>query len=74
MVMQRYANWGGDSNIYAYECGLDYILVQFGNGSVYKYSYSSAGSYHVETMKELAMSGSGLNSYIMRNVRNNYER
>lgn len=73
--MQRYLNLGGNSNIEGYEIGDNYISVKFhGTSKIYTYSYASAGEEHVENMKMLARQGSGLNSYIMRNVRNNYER
>lgn len=72
--MQYYENLGGNSNIRAYSIGLDYIDVQFNGGAVYRYSYNSAGKEKVEHMKRLAIQGSGLNSYIMRNARKDYER
>ncbi|MFK7797518.1 MAG: hypothetical protein AB8E82_08700 [Aureispira sp.] len=72
--MQIYLNRNGKSGISAYEIGTDYISVQFSNGKIYTYSYTSAGSQNVEIMKELAQNGYGLNSYIMKNVKNNYVR
>jgi hypothetical protein len=72
--MPLYANLNGDSNVYAYEMGIDYIRVQFnGTRKIYQYSYLKAGMFHVEQMKILAESGRGLNSYITRNVRNLYD-
>lgn len=71
--MRLYSNLGGNSNIRAFLIGDDYIDVEFNGGSVYRYSYKSAGREHVEQMKILAIQGSGLNSYIMRNVRTAYE-
>lgn len=73
--MEHYQNIGGNSNIESYEIGDDYISIYFKSASkVYTYSYASAGEYHVEKMKQLARSGSGLNSYIMLNVKNEFER
>lgn len=72
--MVLYKNLGGNSNVYAFSIGTDYIDVQFNKGKPYRYSYHSAGKEKVEQMKRLAMQGQGLNSYIMRNARNNYER
>ncbi len=72
--MQPYANHGGLSNVRGYEIGLDWIKVQFGDGSIYRYSYLGAGSSNVEQMKRLAVAGRGLNSFIMRNVRYSYDR
>lgn len=72
--MTLYKNLGGNSNIYAFAIGIDYIDVQFNGGKVYRYSYYSASKVKVEHMKNLAMQGYGLNSYIMRNARYDYER
>lgn len=72
--MERYRNAGGDSGVYAYEIGADYIEVQFsGTSRTYTYSYRKAGRNHVEEMKSLARSGSGLNSYINRYVKYLYD-
>lgn len=72
--MEQYMNRGQDSNIHAYEMGTDYIDVKFSDGAVYRYTYGSASAHHIETMKNLARSGQGLNSYINKNVKNKYER
>lgn len=72
--MERYRNSGGDSGVFSFEIGTDYIAVKF-SGSIrsYNYSYRKAGQHHVEAMKRLARSGSGLNSYINRYVKNLYD-
>ncbi len=72
--MQLYKNLGGNSNVRAFFIGEDYIDVQFNGGSIYRYSYRSAGKDKVEQMKKLAVQGCGLNSYIMRNARKDYEK
>ncbi len=72
--MERYRNSGGDSGVSSFEIGTDYIIVKFlGSVRTYRYSYRKAGQHHVDTMKRLARSGSGLNSYINRNVKNLYD-
>ena len=71
--MRRYLNLNGNSSIFAYDFGADYIDVEFRDGAMYRCSYSSAGQYNVEEMKRLAIQGYGLNSYIMRNCRFRYE-
>ena len=71
--MQRYANIGGNSSIVGFEIEPTRIRVMFSDGSLYSYSYASAGRSNVEQMKQLALSGYGLNAFIMRYVRNNYE-
>lgn len=73
--MKMYKNLGGNSNIKCYEIGDDYIaVIFFGTPKIYRYTYASAGNYHVENMKELAERGIGLNSYIMNNTRFLYEK
>lgn len=71
--MEIYKNLGGNSNARAYEIGSDSITVQFGDGSIYLYTYRSAGQSSIEHMKSLAVQGRGLNSFIMRHVRKGYE-
>ena len=73
--MERYRNSSGSSGVSAYEIGSDYILVKFsGTARTYRYSYRKAGQNHVENMKRLAQSGSGLNSYINIHVKNLYDK
>ena len=72
--MERYRNSSGGSGVSAYEIGSDYILVKFsGTARTYRYSYRKAGQNHVENLKRLAKSGSGLNSYINIHVKNLYD-
>ncbi len=70
--MERYRNLGGDSGVVAYELGDDSIAVEFSDGSLYLYTYQSAGSHNIEEMKVLAVAGRGLNSFINNNVRKKY--
>lgn len=70
---QQYADPDGDSSVDAYQNGPDYIRVRFSDGSEYLYTYNSAGADDVERMKQLAQSGDGLNSYIVKNARYDYE-
>lgn len=72
--MERYRNSSGNSGVYGYEIGNDYIRVQFSSGQTYRYSYNGkAGRNHVENMKSLARSGSGLNSYNNSYVKYKYD-
>jgi hypothetical protein len=72
--MERYANNNRNSGVSSYQIGNDYIWVGFNSGSVYEYTYASAGSSNIETMKSYAVSGSGLGGFINRYVKNNYSR
>lgn len=71
--MTPYKNLSGNSGIQAYELGEDSIIVQFDDGSQYLYTCNSAGSSNIEEMKNLAESGSGLNSFINKSVKYKYE-
>lgn len=71
--MVRYRNSSGSSGVLAYEIGDEFIKVQFHDRKTYLYSYRSAGSHNIEQMKVLAVRGRGLNSYINKYVKNNYE-
>jgi len=70
--MERYKNLGGNSGVSAYEIGDDYIKVEFSGSSLYLYNYQKPGSVSTEHMKNLAISGIGLNSYINTDVKKNY--
>jgi hypothetical protein len=71
--MNAYRNLGGKSGVRFYEFGEDYIKVKFSDGAVYLYTYSSAGQDNIEHMKRLAKNGTGLNSFIMKVVRDSWE-
>ncbi len=72
--MERYKNLGGDSAVAGYENGPDFIRVQFSDGSVYLYTYASAGAHNIEHMKQLAIQGRGPNAFINSAVRKAYAR
>jgi hypothetical protein len=65
--VKAYRDINGDSGISAYECGDDWIKVQFKGGKTYEYQASKIGQAHITAMKALANVGDGLNSYIMSN-------
>lgn len=62
--METYKNADKASNIEAYEIGADYIKIKYKSNSTHTYSYGKAGRNHVELMKGLAQSGSGVKRYI----------
>lgn len=72
--MERYANRRGNSPITHFQIEVERIIIWFNTGKSYSYSYRLAGAFHVEQMKILARSGSGLSAYITHNVRNLYDR
>jgi hypothetical protein len=72
--MERYLNIDGDSGVSGYEIGVDFIRVQFRSGSIYLYTYVSAGQDKIEQMKVLAQTGNGLNAFINTHARKSYVR
>ncbi len=72
--MTTYRGLSGDSGVTAYRSGARDIAVRFVDGTVYTYTYASAGEAHIEQMKRLAQAGQGLCGYISKYVRDNYER
>lgn len=72
--MKKYKNLSGKSGVLAYEPGTDYIKIKFTDGSVYLYTYKSAGKNLIEKMKQLAIEGKGLSTYISRVVKDKFEK
>lgn len=71
--MEKYLNKRRNSPITHFLIENEKITVWFKGGKSYTYSYSKAGSHHIEEMKSLAMSGSGLSAYITHNVKFLYD-
>lgn len=46
--MERYNNFRGRSGVRAYEIGVDFIKVQFNDGDIYQYDYSSTHPSNIE--------------------------
>jgi hypothetical protein len=72
--MERYGNANGSSGVTHYEIGPDFIDVAFGNAGTYRYDHTMPGQLHVHRMKQLAIAGRGLSTYISAVVRNQYAR
>ena len=70
--MEKYKNLSGNSGVTAYENGPSSIIVQFKDNSKYLYNYTKPGSQHTENMKNLAVAGRGLNTYINTHVKYDY--
>ena len=62
--MKRYGNLHGNSGIAAYEEEAKSIRIQFTSGSIYLYTYESAGKDDIEEIKKLAKEGEGLTRFI----------
>ena len=61
------------SGVVAYAIEKDAIWVRFRAGGDYRYGPRRPGAAHVARMKELALAGHGLSTYISRHVKDNYE-
>ena len=73
--MEQYKkNESGLSGVEFYEIENNDIIVQFVDGSIYRFTYESAGQENIEKMKQLAISGVGLTTYINQYVRDRYEK
>jgi hypothetical protein len=70
--MTTYRNLSGTSGVVAYEIRDEAIVVQFRQRGKYLYNYDIPGREEVEEMKRLAAEGSGLATYINKNVRKRY--
>jgi hypothetical protein len=70
--MPQYANTSGKSGVVSYDTGPDWISVTFKDGSTYMYDDVTPGLATVNTLKQLAASGSGLNAYITKHVKKSY--
>lgn len=73
-VMQRYKNVNGKSDIARFAIAKDSITVRFTDHSVYRYSNQSAGPENVSKMKELALAGKGLGTFIGAKVKDRFSR
>ena len=72
--MARYKNSGRNSGVISYEIDSSSITVQFHDRTSYRYTSASVGIDNLNKMKRLAQSGSGLNSFINKYVKNRYSQ
>lgn len=71
--MERYKDNDGDSGVALYEIGDTFIKIKFkSNSKIYVYNYQRPGQHHVETMKQLAIRGEGLQAYINTHINGRY--
>ena len=61
-----------NSGVLAYDIGEDRIKIKFLDGTIYLYTYDSAGPENIEQMKTLAENGRGLTTFINQSVREQY--
>ena len=70
--MTPYKNLSRTSGVVAYRIEPGSIAVEFEDGAIYLYTEESAGQPNIERMKELADTGRGLSTFIVRHVRKAY--
>lgn len=71
---RKYKNAGGKSTIKKYELQHDAINLQFADGSSYRYTNQATGKENIAKMRELALAGKGLDTFVKNTVKDNYER
>jgi len=71
--MQKYSGQIRRGGAVAFEIGPESIEVEFSSGWIYRFTYQRPGALRVERMKELALAGHGLSTFISRHVKNRYE-
>jgi len=62
--MQPYLGRSGNSGVVEFKNRPDFIIVRFRGSDLYVYTAGRVGRDHVEEMKRLAVTGSGLSTYI----------
>lgn len=75
--MEKYHNYGNNSNIRYYECGSNYIKILFQKKGMYDlydcylYTNDSATKDIIDRMKQIASEGKGLSRFISK-ITNNH--
>jgi hypothetical protein len=62
-----------NAGVTGYELRKDGIILQFKEGKTYFYSHKRPGQFHVDNMKNLALAGTGLTTYVNKYVREDYD-
>ncbi len=72
--MLRYKNLDGKSKVAQYEIAKDSLKIRFADCSVYVYTNQSADPENISKMKDLAVAGKGLGTYIDAHVKDRFSR
>jgi len=70
--MQPYRDLTGTSGVKAFELSPRSIVVEFQDGARYEYTEEITGIAKVRAMRQLALAGQGLSTYISQQVRERY--
>lgn len=68
---QRYGR-GRETGVRAFALLPDAIALQFSDGNVYLYTGEKPGAAHVRAMRERAVAGRGLSTYVSQHVQHRY--
>ena len=70
----KYKNLSGKSTVAKFELKKDGIKIRFTDHSIYNYTNQSADPANISKMKELAVAGKGLGTFITSNVADRFQR
>jgi hypothetical protein len=71
---EKYQNLSGKSTVKTYKILKDSVTVVFTSNGKYIYSNQSAGRLNVKKMKDLAIAGKGLGTFIAANLKEGFAR
>ncbi|MBI5239585.1 MAG: hypothetical protein HY926_03870 [Elusimicrobia bacterium] len=70
--VHRYKNLSGDSKVVRYEIAKDAVIIYFKDCTVYRYTNQTADPVNVKKMKDLAVSGKGLGTFIEKHLKDRW--
>lgn len=73
-MFKRYKNLSGNSKVARYEIAKDAMTIRFTDSSVYRYTNQTADPVNIGKMKQLAIAGKGLGTFIDANVKDRFLR
>ena len=73
-LFARYQNAGGKSKVVRYHIAKDAMTIEFADCSKYIYTNQSATPQNITKMKELAVAGKGLGTFIDKNLKDKFLR
>jgi len=71
---EKYLNLSGKSEVKSYKILKDSVTIVFASNGKYIYSNQSAGRLNVKKMKDLAIAGKGLGTFIDTNLKESFAR
>lgn len=72
--MLRYKNLGGKSKVLRYHIAKDAMTVRFADQSVFIYNNQTCSPENISKMKQLAVAGKGLGTFIEANLKDRFAR